>query len=58
MRKILRIFAHQLDQLLAQLGRGVDVDLAGHFEDRAVAFLVYVEVEVHPLSSLVEDGQR
>jgi hypothetical protein len=44
--------ADQLDQLLSQLWRGVDVDLAGHLEHRVVAFLAHVEVEIHPLSSL------
>ena len=44
--------AHQLDQLLAELRRGVHVDLPGHLEHRVVAVFVHVEVEIHPLSSL------
>src|SRR5215218_1826557 len=51
--------ADQLDELLAELRRGVDVDLAGHFEHRVAAILAHVEVEIHPLSSLAaEDVQR
>jgi hypothetical protein len=41
--------ADQLDQLLAQLWRGVDVDLTGHLEHRVVVILAHVEVEIHPL---------
>src|SRR5512132_752095 len=44
--------ADQLDELLAELWRGVHVDLAGHLEHRVVAVLTHVEVEIHPLSSL------
>ena len=44
--------AHQVDQLLAQLGRRVDVDLATHHDDRAVPFCAVVKGQVNCSSSI------